>query len=110
MCSIYEDRFNNLLLGGNEGLFVFHREKEEFIRIDDDIRGKSRLPNLEIQEIREDAFGNHAAAQKFIYKAKEHNPQLRPAKIAGMLLAQFDKEKGRREYQALEKLWVESET
>ena len=52
-----------------------------------------------------DALGNHNAARKYIAKAKEHNPQLRPDKASGMFLAQFDKEKGRREYAALERLW-----
>jgi adenylate cyclase len=63
-----------------------------------------------LSAICEDAFNNQEAAQKYISKAKEHNPQLRPEKMAGMILSQFDKEKGQREYQALEKLWVESET
>lgn len=56
----------------------------------------------------EDSFGNAAAARKFIAKAKEHNPQLLPQKIAGMLLSQFDREKGRREYAVFEALWSPS--
>jgi TolB-like protein len=53
----------------------------------------------------EDAFGNTEAAQKFIARAKKHNPQLRPEKVAGMILTQHDREKGQREYAALERLW-----
>jgi TolB-like protein/Tfp pilus assembly protein PilF len=54
----------------------------------------------------EDMFGNEEAAQKYIARAKEHNPQMRPEKVAGMILTQFDKEKGKREYASLEKLWA----
>ena len=53
----------------------------------------------------EDAFGNCDAAGKFIAKAKEHNPQLRPAMLAGIFMAQVGQEKGQREYAALERLW-----
>lgn len=54
-----------------------------------------------------DALGNPEAARKYIARAKEHNPQLRPDKASGMFLAQFDKEKGLREYAALERLWID---
>jgi len=54
----------------------------------------------------EDVFDNQKAAQKYIARAKEHNPQLRPEKVAGMILSQFDAEKGQREYQSLERLWA----
>lgn len=53
----------------------------------------------------EESFGNHDAALKFIARAKEHNPQLRPDKVAGMILTQFDRDKGQREYTVLKKLW-----
>jgi adenylate cyclase len=53
----------------------------------------------------EDSFGNVQSAQKYIARAKEHNPQLRPEKVSGMILTQFDKEKGQREYAALKRLW-----
>lgn len=62
-----------------------------------------------LSAICEDAFGNREAAQKFVFKAKEHNPQLRPEKMAGMFLTQFDRDKGQREYQVLEKLWAETD-
>ncbi len=55
--------------------------------------------------ISEDTFGNNDAASKYIARAKEHNPQLRPHKVAGMLLTQADKDKGAREYATLERLW-----
>jgi TolB-like protein/predicted Zn-dependent protease len=58
-----------------------------------------------LSAICEDIFGNQEAAQKYIAKAKQHNPQLRPEKVAGMILTQFDKEKGKSEYARLEKLW-----
>lgn len=58
----------------------------------------------------EDAFGNAQSAQKYINRAKEHNPQLRPEKVAGMILTQFDREKGEREYAALQRLWSASGT
>jgi len=54
----------------------------------------------------EDALGNCDGANKFIARTKEHNPQLRPEKLAGVFLSQFDSEKGRREYAALERLWA----
>jgi adenylate cyclase len=54
----------------------------------------------------QDDFGKPDAAQKYIARAKQHNPQLRPEKVAGMILTQFDHEKGKREYAALERLWV----
>jgi TolB-like protein len=54
-----------------------------------------------------DALGNRDAAKKYVARAKEHNPQLRPDKASGMILFQFDKEKGRREYAALERLWID---
>ena len=63
-----------------------------------------------LSAICEDLFGNQQAARKFIAKAKEHNPQLRPEKVAGMILTQFDREKGQREYATLEKLWAVSST
>lgn len=53
----------------------------------------------------EDAFGHNDAAHKYIVRSKEHNPQLRPDKVAGMLLTQADRDKGAREYAALERLW-----
>ncbi|MDH4039596.1 MAG: TIR domain-containing protein [Gammaproteobacteria bacterium] len=56
----------------------------------------------------EESFGNHDAARKFIARAQEHNPQLRPDKVAGMLLTQFDRDKGQREYTTLKKLWSAS--
>ncbi len=54
----------------------------------------------------EDAFGNGDNARKFIARAKEHNPQLRPEKLAGIFLSQSDGEKGRWEYAALQRLWA----
>ena len=53
----------------------------------------------------EDILGNSDAAQKYVSKAREHNPQLSPQKVAPMMLAQFDKEKGQRECASLERLW-----
>jgi TolB-like protein len=56
----------------------------------------------------EDAFDNLQAAYKYIGRAKEHNPQLRPEKVSGMILTQFDREKGQREYAALQRLWSDA--
>ena len=53
----------------------------------------------------EDAFGQSDAAGKFIARAKEYNPQLRPEKVSGMILTQFDRDKGQREYANLQRLW-----
>jgi len=53
------------------------------------------------------AFGDDAGARRHIARAKEHNPQLRPEKLKGMMLSQPDKEKGKREYAILERLWAE---
>jgi len=58
-----------------------------------------------LSAICEESFGNHDTALKFIARAKEHNPQLRPDKVAGMILTQFDRDKGQREYTVLKKLW-----
>jgi TolB-like protein/Tfp pilus assembly protein PilF len=60
-----------------------------------------------LSAICEEGFGNRETALKYIARAKEHNPQLRPDKVAGMLLTQFDSEKGQREYATLEKLWTQ---
>lgn len=57
----------------------------------------------------EDVFGNGQAASRYVAKAKEHNPQLRPDKVAGMILTQFDNEKGQREYERLQALWSAGE-
>jgi len=57
----------------------------------------------------EDSFGNATSALKYISRVKEHNPQLRPEKVAGMILTQFDREKGKREYAALQRLWSAAE-
>jgi ligand-binding sensor domain-containing protein len=56
---IYEDQYNNLMLLGYTGLFVFHREKEQFIRIDDDPEGRSRLYEGMFRGILEDDYGNY---------------------------------------------------
>jgi adenylate cyclase len=56
----------------------------------------------------EACIGNEEAAQKYVARAQEHNPQLRPDKVAGMILAQFDQAKGQREYDTLKRLWTAS--
>ena len=40
-------------------------------------------------------------------RAKEHNPQLTPDKLAMMIAGQFDREKGAAEFAVLKKLWAE---
>lgn len=52
-----------------------------------------------------ESMGNSMAAQRYIAKARQYNPQLRPKKLAPMMLSQFHREKGQQEYALLESLW-----
>lgn len=52
-------------------------------------------------------LGDEDEARKYIAKAKDPNPHLRPEKIVGMVRTQQDRDKGAREYAILEQLWRE---
>lgn len=54
MTEVYEDSRHRIWAGGSPGLFVFHDAADDFIRIDDDANGESRLPNLTIRKIVEE--------------------------------------------------------
>jgi len=56
---IFEDRYGNLLIGPKNGLYVFHRVKEKFIRIDNDENQESRLSHANVFCITEDNYGNY---------------------------------------------------
>jgi len=49
--------------------------------------------------------GRPEEAPKYIARARQHNPHLDPRKLALMMLAQPDKEKGQRELEVLNELW-----
>jgi TolB-like protein/lipoprotein NlpI len=53
-------------------------------------------------------IGNEPLASSYIAQAKEHNPQLQPAKLRHMIFGQPDRDKGAREYAALEALWQDA--
>jgi len=51
---ICEDSHGQLWIGSLEGLFIFDRETNEFIRIDDDGKGKTKLNDQDVREIAEE--------------------------------------------------------
>ena len=51
---IYEDSHGQLWIGSPEGLFIFDRETNDFIRIDDDGKGKTKLNDQDVREIAEE--------------------------------------------------------
>ncbi len=50
-------------------------------------------------------LGRPEEAPKYIARARQHNPHLDPRKLALMMLAQPDKEKGQRELEVLNEIW-----
>jgi len=52
-------------------------------------------------------LGDEDEARKYIAKAKDPNPHLRPDRLAGIVRTQQDRDKGAREYAILEQLWHE---
>lgn len=52
-------------------------------------------------------LGDEDEARKYVAKAKDTNPHLRPEKLAGIVTVQQDRDKGAREYAILEQLWRE---
>lgn len=52
-------------------------------------------------------LGDEDEARKYIAKAKDPNPHLRPDRLTGIVRTQQDRDKGAREYGILEQLWHE---
>jgi TolB-like protein/Flp pilus assembly protein TadD len=49
--------------------------------------------------------GDHSDVRRYIKQAKHYNPQLRPSKLAPMVLAQATEGKGEKDYALIEELW-----